>query len=164
MTRTADWNSDMQTESAARNLIARTCLALDANDYKGYLALCDEALRYRITAYSPEIRKEMLWLEKDKRGMKELFTTLPKQNLDRTPLTHHFSLFMVEPCDAADRVKVTSAFQVFRTETQGGATSLVAIGKYIDEIRVKPDGTALLVDREVRLDTRELGKGYHVPF
>ncbi|PMY07368.1 methanesulfonate monooxygenase, partial [Pseudomonas sp. GW460-13] len=53
--------------------------------------------------------------------------------------------------------------QVFRTELQGGTTSLVAVGKYLDEIQLGSDG-ALLVQREVRLDTRMLGKGYHVPF
>lgn len=154
----------MQTETAIRELVARTCLALDSNDYPGYLKLCDGGFRYRITAYSPEIRKDMVWLEKDKKGMKDLFDLLPKQNMDRTPLTRHFSIFTVEQVAGEDRVKVTSAFQLFRTETHGGDTSLAAVGKYIDEIRLHEDGTAVLVDREVRLDTRMLGKGYHVPF
>lgn len=154
----------MQTENAIRELIARSCLALDGNDYSAYLKLCGEDFRYRITAYSPEIRKDMLWLEKDKKGMKALFDLLPKQNMDRTPLTRHFSIFLVERGSSDDRVKVTSALQLFRTETQGGATSLVAIGKYIDEISVDQTGAAVLVDREARLDTRMLGKGYHIPF
>ena len=106
----------------------------------------------------------MLWLDKDRKGMKDLFDLLPKQNMDRTPLTRHFSLFLVERGNSADRVKVTSALQLFRTETQGGTSSRVAVGKYIDEIRVDEDGAAELVDREVRLETRMLGKGYHVPF
>lgn len=154
----------MQTETAIRELVAKTCLALENNDYSGYLKLCDIDFQYRITAYSPEIRKEMVWLEKDKKGMKDLFDLLPKQNMDRTPLTRHFSLFTVERSTDDDRLKVTSALQLFRTETQGGDTSLVAVGKYIDRIRLNEDGSALLVDREVRLDTRMLGKGYHVPF
>lgn len=154
----------MHTETAIRELVARTCLALEGNDYSGYLKLCDSEFQYRITAYSPEIRKDMVWLEKDKKGMKDLFDLLPKQNMDRTPLTRHFSIFTVERSAQDDRLKVTSALQLFRTETQGGDTSLVAVGKYIDEIRLNEDGSAVLVDREVRLDTRMLGKGYHVPF
>ena len=154
----------MKTETAIRELVARTCLALDNNDYSGYLKLCDREFQYRITAYSPEIRKDMVWLEKDKKGMKDLLDLLPKQNMDRTPLTRHFSIFTVEHIAGDDRVKATSALQLFRTETQGGETSLVAVGKYIDEIRLNEDGSAVLVDREVRLDTRMLGKGYHVPF
>lgn len=154
----------MKNETAIRELIARTCLALDGNDYAAYLKLCATDFRYRITAYSPEIRKDMNWLEKDRKGMKDLLDLLPKQNMDRTPLTRHFSLFLVEPASTEGCVKVTSALQLFRTETQGGGTSLVAVGKYIDEIRVDAAGAAELVDREVHLDTRMLGKGYHVPF
>ncbi|MCO4887879.1 Methanesulfonate monooxygenase, hydroxylase subunit beta [Cupriavidus phytorum] len=153
----------MEIESTVRALIAKTCLALDGNDYAGYLNLCHENFNYRITAYSPEIRKDMLWLEKNKRDLKDLFNLLPKQNMDRTPLTRHFSIFTVEPAGQEGHVKVMSALQVFRTEHQGGTTSLVAVGKYLDEIQVSSDG-AVLVDREVRLDTRMLGKGYHVPF
>jgi methanesulfonate monooxygenase small subunit len=153
----------METESAVRELIARSCMKLDANDYKGYLGLYDESLRYRITAWSPEIRKDMVWLEKNRAGLKDLFDLLPKQNMDRTPLTRHFSLFTVEK-GAGATVRVTSGLQIFRTEVQGGTTSLVGVGKYVDEIRLKEDGSAVLVDREVRLDTRMLGKGYHIPF
>ncbi|AQV96605.1 methanesulfonate monooxygenase [Cupriavidus necator] len=153
----------MELESTVRALIAKTCLTLDANDYPGYLALCHESFNYRIAAYSPEIRKDMLWLEKSKGDLKDLFNLLPKQNMDRTPLTRHFSIFTVEPAGREDHVKVMSALQVFRTEHQGGTTSLVAIGKYIDEIQLGSNG-AVLVDREVRLDTRMLGKGYHIPF
>lgn len=153
----------MDNERAVRELIAKTCMKLDANDYKGYLELCDDNFRYRITAYSPEIRKDMVWLEKNKPGMKDLFDLLPKQNMDRTPLTRHFSIFFVEQAGGST-VKVTSALQIFRTEFQGGETSLVGVGKYVDEIRLEENGSAVLVDREVRLDTRMLGKGYHVPF
>ena len=37
-------------------------------------SLCDEGFRYKITTYSPEIRKEMVWLDHDKQGMETLFT------------------------------------------------------------------------------------------
>ena len=154
----------MQNEATIRTLIAHTCMALDGNDFTKYLELCDEAFTYRITAYSPEIRKDMLWLEKDKAGLRDLFGLLPKQNMDRTPLTRHFSIFTVEPSSIQNTVKVTSALQVFRTEHQGGETSLVAVGKYVDDVRFEPDDRAVLVGREVRLNTRMLGKGYHVPF
>ncbi|NDZ12734.1 methanesulfonate monooxygenase [Variovorax sp. WS11] len=153
----------METEHAIRELIAKSCMTLERDDYKGYLELCGESFRYRITAYSPEIRKDMTWLEKNKRGMKDLLDLLPKQNMDRTPLTRHFSIFLVEQ-RAADAWRVGSNLQVFRTESQGGTTSLVAIGKYIDEIGLQENGRFALIDREVRLDTRMLGKGYHVPF
>lgn len=153
----------MENESAIRALIAKSCLALDSNDYKGYLALCSEDFQYCITTYSPEIRKNMVWFEKGKLDLKSLFDLLPKQNMDRTPLTRHFSMFTVNPGSQEDRVEVMSALQVFRTEHQGGTTSLVAVGKYLDEFGLGAEGF-LLRKREVRLDTRMLGKGYHVPF
>ena len=153
----------METEHVIRELIAKSCMSLERSDYKGYLDLSGQIFRYRITASIPEIRKDMTWLDKNKRGMKDLFDLLPKQNMDRTPLTRHFSIFMVEQ-QAADTWKVTSSLQIFRTESQGGTTSLVAVGKYIDEISLQENGRFALVDREVRLDTRMLGKGYHVPF
>ena len=37
-------------------LVYRTCLALDAKDWMGFLALCDPAFRYTISTFSPEQR------------------------------------------------------------------------------------------------------------
>lgn len=153
----------MQTEREVRELIANSCSSLDENDYEAYLELCSPDFTYRITTYSPEIRKEMIWLEKDKAGMSDLIGLLPKQNMDHTPLTRHFNLCTIKESAEDQQVQTVSTFQIFRTEHDGGATSLVAIGKYIDTICLSSNGPALL-NREVRLQTRSLGKGYHVPF
>lgn len=152
----------MELEKSISELMAQLCSRLDQNDYEGYLALCAADFSYRISAYSPEIRRDMLWLEKDKEGMTALIQLLPKQNMDRTPLTRHFNMCTVSPSQD-DTHDVRSTLQVFRTEHSGGETSLVAIGEYLDKVRVTPEGP-LLVNREVRLQTRMLGKGYHVPF
>jgi len=56
-----------------------------------------------------------------------------------------------------------SAFQVFRTALDGGESSLFAVGKLRDTVRLTEDGARLL-KREVRLDTRQLGIGSHIPF
>lgn len=151
-----------EQESLIRELVAKLCSCLDQNDYDGYLELCATDFSYRITAYSPEIRKDMLWLEKDKEGMTALIQLLPKQNMDRTPLTRHFNMCTVSSSED-DTYCVRSTLQVFRTEHSGGETSLVAIGEYLDKVRMTSEGP-VLVDREVRLQTRMLGKGYHVPF
>lgn len=150
-------------EKPIRELIARSCMALDRNDFQAFLNFCDSAFTYRITAYSPEIRRDMLWLEKDKAGLKELIDMLPKQNMDRTPLTRHVSLYTVDVDEASNTANVISALQVYRTETDGGVTGLVAVGKYLDKVALS-GGQPKLVSREVRLDTRMLGCGYHVPF
>lgn len=144
-------------------LIYRSCLALDNKEYGGYLELCDPAFHYSITAYSPEIRKEMIWLEHDKGGMKTLFDNLPKHNSDHSPLSRHATVYIVDNDEAKQQAKVISALQVFKTSLDGGATELFAVGKVYDTIALG-DGGPKLLDRNVRLDTRLFGIGSHIPF
>jgi methanesulfonate monooxygenase small subunit len=153
----------MKTEQrqAVEELVYRSCLALDAKDYKAFLALCVEDFRYTISTYSPEIRKEMVWLDHDRKGMETLFTNLPRHNSDHSPLTRHATVYMVEEKGAG--AEVVSALQVFKTELDGGATELFAVGRFHDTVRLDGAG-ARLARRVVRLDTRLLGYGYHVPF
>lgn len=142
-------------------LVYRTCLALDARDFKGYLALCDDAFHYKITAHSPEIRKDMIWLEHDKKGMQLLFTNLPRHNSDHSPITRHATVYTVDA--AGSEATVVSALQVFKTSLDGGATELFAVGHYHDTVKLGGDQPALLA-RTVKLDTRQFGFGYHIPF
>lgn len=153
----------MKTEQrqAIEELVYRSCLALDARDYKAFLALCDEDFRYTISTYSPEIRKEMVWLDQDRKGMETLFTNLPRHNSDHSPLTRHATVYTVEEKDAG--AEVVSALQVFKTELDGGATELFAVGRFHDTVKLNGDGPSL-ARRVVRLDTRLLGYGYHIPF
>ena len=60
-------------------------------------------------------------------------------------------------------VNVVSALQVFRTQLDGGATELFAVGRLHDTVRLNESG-AKIARRIVRLETRQLGYGYHVPF
>ena len=153
----------VESRQSIDELIYRSCLVLDDKDFAGYLDLCDPAFHYAITAYSPEIRKEMTWLEHDKEGMKTLFTNLPKHNSDQSPLSRHATVYIVDHDEAKQQAKVISALQVFRTSLDGGATELFAVGKIYDTITFN-DGSPKLLDRNVRLDTRMFGFGYHVPF
>jgi methanesulfonate monooxygenase small subunit len=59
--------------------------------------------------------------------------------------------------------KVVSALQVFKTSLDGGATELFAVGHFHDVVKLN-GGSPKLGARTVRLDTRLLGFGYHVPF
>ena len=138
-------------------------MALDDKQFDAYLELCDPAYHYKITAYSPEIRKEMTWLEHDKAGMQALFTNLPKHNSDQSPLTRHVTVYTVIEDVAAQQAQVISALQVFKTSLDGGTTELFAVGKLHDQISLTDAGPKLLA-REVRLQTRMLGFGYHIPF
>ena len=153
----------MDQRHAVSELIYRSCTALDDKNFGAFLEQCDPAFRYRITAFSPEIRKEMTWLEHDKAGLQTLFNNLPRHNSDKSPLTRHLTVYTVQQDDEARRAKVLSALQVFKTSLDGGATELYAVGKIHDEVALTDEGPRLL-DRNVRLDTRMLGIGYHIPF
>ena len=138
-------------------------MTLDDKKFNDYLDLCDPAYHYAITAYSPEIRKEMTWLEHDKAGMQGLFANLPKHNSDQSPLSRHVTVYTVTPNDDGSEAQVISALQVFRTTLDGGATELFAVGKVHDRVTLA-GATPKLLSRNVRLDTRMLGFGYHIPF
>ena len=143
-------------------LVYRTCLALDSLDFNAYLALCDENYHYVIGAYSPEIKKEMIWLEHDMAGMQLLFKNLPKHNSDKSMLSRHASVYTVEFTDDT-HADVVSGLQVYRTTLDGGATELFAVGKMRDKVVLGADGARLL-ERRIKLDTRMFGIGFHIPF
>jgi methanesulfonate monooxygenase subunit beta len=150
-----------ERRQAIEELVYRSCLALDAKDFNGFLALCDPEFRYTIATYSPEIRREMVWLDHDRKGMETLFANLPRHNSDHSPLTRHVTVYTVDVDGSV--AKAVSALQVFRTQLDGGATELFAVGRFHDTVKL--DGAApKLARRLVRLETRLLGYGYHVPF
>ena len=149
--------------TAIAELVYRSCLTLDAKDFTAYLGLCDDAFHYTITAHSPEIRKDMIWFDHDKPGLQALFTNLPRHNSDHSPLTRHATVYTVEFDTAAQHASVVSALQIFRTNLDGGATELFVVGRYLDTIKLN-GGTPQLLKRVVKLDTRQFGFGYHIPF
>ena len=148
---------------AIEELVYRSCLALDAKNFKAYLDLCDEGFRYTITAFSPEIRKDMIWLDHDKPEMQLLFNNLPRHISDHSPLTRHTIVYTVEYATDQKEATVLSALQVFKTTLDGGATELFAVGRYLDTVKVD-GGPPKLIKRVVKLETRQFGFGYHIPF
>lgn len=147
---------------AVEELIYETCTTLDRQDFPAYLGLCSKDFEYRLSAYSPEIRKEMTWLDHDRGEMEELFSTLPKHNYDHSPLTRNAVVYKVEIDDGAKEARVVTALQVFRTALSGGATQVFAIGKYYDTVSLAGEDPVLL-KRHVKLDTRDLNWGSHIP-
>src|SRR5260221_4158966 len=82
-----------EQRQAIEELIYRSCLALDARDFKSFLELCDAEFRYTITTHSPEIRRDMVWLDHDPKGMATLFTNLPRRNSDHSPITRPTAVY-----------------------------------------------------------------------
>lgn len=149
--------------TSIEELIYRSCLLLDEKDFSGYLDLCDEDFRYVIGAYSPEIRKMMVWQEQDKVGMKHIFDILPKHNSDHSTLSRHAMVYTVDISPDKKTAKVVSMLSVYKTILDGGVTQLFGIGKMYDTVSLKGDKPCLLA-RDIKLDTRMLGTGSHIPF
>lgn len=152
-------------------LIYDSCLALNEQRWDEFLALCDERrFHYQIVNYSPEIRREQCWMDRDWKGLKSIFDLLPKHNSDRSQLTRHATVYRIDADPAGREARAVSQVAIYRTQLDGidspfesGATSLFAVGRYLDTIGLE-EGRALLTSRVVRLDTRQIDIGSHYPF
>jgi methanesulfonate monooxygenase small subunit len=105
----------------------------------------------------------MIWLDHDKTGLQLLFTNLPRHISDHSPLTRHAIVYTVEYALEQKQANVVSVLQVFKTSLDGGATELFAVGRYLDTVKID-GGPPRLLKRVVKLDTRQFGFGYHIPF
>lgn len=149
--------------AAATDLVYRSCLYLDEHDFNSFLDLCADDFTYTITAYSPEARTDMLWMDEDKASMKRTLDVLPRHNSDHSPLSRHVTVYKVDYDAKKGEASVVSALQVFRTKLDGGETDLFAVAKMYDVIKLNGKG-AQLASRNVKLTTRMLGLGSHIPF
>ena len=145
-----------------RDFLNKVADALDREQWMEFLSLCAPEFEYRITAFSYELNKEMLWMRHDMAGLRALFDVLPEQ-LGRkgTRMLRHVSITEFGRAGAKGRIDVTSKIIAIRTSPEG-VSELFAAGRYLDVV----DGsgnTLQLVARETRLDTRELGPGSHLP-
>ena len=165
--RTSGFETLIEREKAVRELIARTCLTMDDYDFNAYLDLCHDDFQYTITTYSPELRKDITWLDHNKEGMKTLLDVLPLHASDhflRLTMSRHLSVYTVDYSANDTRAAVVSGLQVFNTAKDGGVTELLGVAKYRDTVALE-GGKATLLSREVRLDTRMLGEtGSLIPF
>lgn len=145
----------------ARCLIGRTCLALDDEDYQSFLDDCSPQFTYRITAHSPEIGQEMVWLEHSREGYESLIKMLPKHTRLQGRFCRQAALAALRETEPG-RFRAVSHLTVVYTTPEGESRLLLA-GRYIDEIVVAKEREPKLESREVRLDTRLLGPGIHTP-
>ncbi len=146
------------TDQEIREIVYRATVALDQEDFAAFMDLCAPELEYRITAYSPEIRKEMTWLEQDHDGMRALLDMVPQHLRRLGSLKRHTSVYFVERARSGE-ADVTSSFVVTHT-TPEGQSSLFVAGTYYDVIDL---GSGKLKKRRAHLETRDLGIGSHIP-
>jgi 3-phenylpropionate/cinnamic acid dioxygenase small subunit len=150
--------SSFRLEIAA--LVAESALALDEGDFARFLALTAPGFRYRVLVASAELRREVAWLDQTREGLIALFSTL-NEHLLRPGRLHRFAVpARIEPSGAGWRV--TSTLLVHTTDPHG-VTKPLAVGRYEDTV-IEENGVLRLAARDVRLDTRDIGIGSHVPF
>ena len=115
-----------------------------------------------MTAYSPELRKEMIWLEQSRTDLVAMFEMLPEHVKPEGRFTRHAQVYRVTPNGSPGTMNVTSALTIYFTNDRGD-TKVFAIGRYNDVVDTS-GATPRLKAREVRLETRSLGKGSQIPF
>jgi len=155
--------------SVVRDTIYRATMALDDQKWEDWLDLCDEEFHYRISAFSPEINKDMIYLQGKRKDMETLVRLLPKHNTDHSPLRRHTSVYTVDVADDLTGATAISSFVIYQNMLDGvnshldsGESRLFLVGKYHDTFKFE-DGKAKFVKREVRIDNRRLDKGSHWP-
>ena len=153
--------------AAVTDIVYRSCLYLDNENYEEFLKLCDESMLYSIKAYSVEIRKDMVYLSHNKKELGSLTEMLPKLNSDHSPLRRHASVYTVDIAEDGKTATAITSLAVYQNMHDGinshidsGETRLFLVGKYLDKFKISGE-SALLIEREVRLDTRRLDKGTH---
>ena len=153
--------------SAVTDTIYRSCLYLDNGNWVDFLNLCDDKMIYSIKAYSGEIRRDMEYLSHNKKELGSLTQMLPKLNSDHSPLRRHASVYTVDVSDDGETAEAVTSLAVYQNMHDGinshidsGETRLFLVGKYLDKFKIIGEN-ALLIEREVRLDTRRLDKGTH---
>jgi methanesulfonate monooxygenase subunit beta len=149
--------------------IYRATIALDDQKWNDWLALCGDEFHYAIKSFSPEINKDMTYLEHDRRGLQSLVDLLPKHNTDHSPLRRHTSVYTVDVSPDGRSATAVSSFVVYQNMLDGtnshidaGESRLFLLGKYYDTLTLE-NGHARFTERIVRLDNRRLDKGSHWP-
>lgn len=153
--------------AAIEDAVYRGAIYLDERKFGNWLDLTAPEFRYRIQAYSPELRKDMTWLDHDRAGLAALIELLPKHHTNTADWLRHVVLQTIDP-EADGSVRAVSSVAVFHTvvdvgdsHVDGGSSKLFVVGRYVD--RFRPEGERwLLSDRTVRLQTRQLGIGSHL--
>ncbi|MDQ2642711.1 MAG: nuclear transport factor 2 family protein [Myxococcota bacterium] len=146
-------------------LVQRSALYLDEERFGEFLDLTAQDFRYVVEAFSPELKKGMTWLEHDRAGLAALIELLPKHHRNGASWLRQVVLGpVIRSAGAAESVSSVTifhtAFDIGDAHVEAGTTRLFAVGRYHDRFREERERW-LLVERRVRIQTRELGVGSH---
>jgi methanesulfonate monooxygenase subunit beta len=155
--------------NVVRDTIYRATLLLDDQRWNEWLDLCDDSFHYAIKSFSPEINRDMTYLQGSRKELATMVKLLPKHNTDHSPLTRHTTVYTVDVADDAESASAISSFVVYQHMLDGvnshidaGESRLFLVGRYIDTFKIADD-KARFIKRVVRLENRRLDKGSHWP-
>ena len=158
--------SNQQLSAAERTQITEfihsSCATLDREAFEDYLALFHPEARYEVVVYSPDIRKDMIWLAHDKCELTELLKMVPSHARQLGRYFRQSNVEQIQKDEGSGLFSVTSSVVVIYTEIDG-SSRLFAVARYHDKVRIASDQMPLLVKRVVQLETRDLGTGSHLP-
>lgn len=158
---------DLELRLALDAVIQSSALFLDERRFGNFLDLTAQDFRYRIQAYSHDIRRPMTWLSHDRAGLIALFELLPKHHVNGADWLRQVSLQTVTRHSDTE-ASTTSSLAIFETvvdvgdaHVEGGSSRLFAVGRYHDRFRLEDTGWQL-TERVVFFHTRQLGTGSHL--
>lgn len=144
---------------AIRDLVQRTAILLDEEQFDAWVALFDGAGTYELAAYSTEIRRWMTWQHSDRETLAKMLGEVTEHVRDPARRRHVVSYPLVEL--DGDQARATTHFSLYRTTPEGQST-LYMVGCYQDRV-VKRDGAWLYAAHKVIVDTRMLDAFTHIP-
>lgn len=162
MAASASETAKLELWNAARRFLERGCRLLDCEDYEAWLAGCGDSFQYTIQAFSQEIRRDVIWLDKDREGLRLLFKQLPMHERYRGAFRRMLGWTEVSVRKDPKSFSAESAFCVYHVDLEG-TSKLYCTGRYLDELSQEEDGALALCSRTVLMDTRRLPFGSHVP-
>lgn len=134
---------------------------LDEEEFSSFLAFFSDDARYRITAFSSELRKEVAYLDLDRHGLETLGNGIGDHVRFPNKLIRHVSRPMIRESEA-NRVSCTSKVAIYHVDPKG-VGGLYAVANYQDRFELTAGAGPLLLSRNVALETRTLPFGSHVP-
>ncbi len=156
---TADALASWRDEQAIRDLVARTAVRLDREDFAGWLELFEAGAEYELCAYSPEIRRTMSWWKSGRAALEKQLREIPQHERDTASRLHVLGPVLVEL--DGDRAHAETPFALFRT-LPDGETRLYVVGRYEDDV-VKKSGTWFYARHRNILETRVIDAFTHLP-
>jgi len=152
-------NSDIGSREAVRDLIQRTGMLLDAEDFSNWLALFEADGVYLMRAYSTELRRWMIWQQSDRPTLERMLADVVDHVRDPSQRRHVIGYPAVEV--DGNNARAASPFSLYRTSTEG-QSSLYMVGRYKDRF-VRSGDQWRYTEHIAIIDTRMLDMFTHIP-